>query len=71
MNEGGSLYIGAFGTKIREKKTVSLINAKSSEIFNKTRLKICQNSRFRENYDQKVDHHRGKNLDAMAHASLK
>ena len=35
MNEGGSLYIGAFGTKIREKKTVSLINAKSSEIFNK------------------------------------
>ena len=39
MNEGGSLYIRAFGSKIRGKKTVSLVNAKSSEISDKNRLK--------------------------------
>ena len=33
MNEVGSLYIGAFGTKNREKNPVSLVNAKSSDLF--------------------------------------
>ena len=37
-------------SKIREKKTVSPVNAKSSEIFNKNQLKKCLNSRIRENF---------------------
>ena len=53
MNEGGSLYISAFGTKIREKKTVSLVNAKFSEISTKSTPQICQNRKIRGYFGSK------------------
>ena len=44
---------GPESSKIREQKTVSLVNAKFSEIFNKNLLNKWQNSRIRENFGAK------------------
>ena len=56
-------FVAEFGpesSKIRAKKTVSLVNAKFSEMFTKNTSQISPNGRIQKNAVQKVDHYRGK-----------